>query len=90
MGICASCGNEYDATFTIQMKDRSYEFDCFECAINLLAPKCRHCGTRIIGHGAQDGDVIFCSAHCARLEGDHVLNDRHKSRLIQDLDSMIP
>lgn len=79
MGKCASCGNQYDQTFVVEMKGKTYEFDCFECAINLLAPKCQHCGTRIIGHGAQDGGAIYCCAHCARMEGDHVLADRHQS-----------
>jgi hypothetical protein len=28
-----------------------YTFDCFECAIQALAPTCAHCQSRVIGHG---------------------------------------
>ncbi len=76
MGTCSNCGNKYDATFRVEMRDECYEFDCFECAINMLAPKCSHCQTRIIGHGVQDGYDMYCSAHCARLEGRRELQDR--------------
>jgi len=51
-------------------------FDSFECAIAALAPVCPHCGCRIVGHGVQHGDGIFCCAHCARHEGVKGLVDR--------------
>jgi DNA-directed RNA polymerase subunit RPC12/RpoP len=76
MGKCASCGNEYDSTFKIEMNGQTQEFDSFECAVHLLAPQCTHCGTRVIGHGFQDGDTVFCSAHCARQEGRRDFQDR--------------
>lgn len=66
---CAACGNRYDKSFQIIMDDRRYTFDCFECAIQKLAPTCEHCGTRIIGHGMEANDTFFCCAHCARKEG---------------------
>jgi hypothetical protein len=77
MATCDHCGNEYDAAFTIDMPGRgSGTFDSFECAIHVLAPACDHCGCRIIGHGVQSGERIFCCAHCARHAGEETLTDR--------------
>lgn len=75
MAICDNCGNEYESTMKIEMNGKTYEFDCFECAINSLAPHCSHCNTRIIGHGLQDGNFVYCCAHCARLEGRMTVRD---------------
>ncbi|MGB3038948.1 MAG: hypothetical protein WBB72_16460 [Methyloceanibacter sp.] len=41
-----------------------------------LAPVCPHCGVRIVGHGVQHGDTIFCCVHCAKHEGVKGLVDR--------------
>jgi Rieske Fe-S protein len=51
-------------------------FDCFECAIHALAPTCRHCGCRIIGHGMESDNNFYCCAHCAAKEGVRGLDDR--------------
>jgi hypothetical protein len=70
VGICAACGNEYAATFEVRPDAMSvFVFDSFECAIQLLAPTCSHCGVRVIGHGVEADGVVFCSAHCARSVG---------------------
>ena len=78
MASCDNCGNDYHASFQISINDATHTFDCFECAIHLLAPSCSTCGTRVIGHGieAADGE-IYCCAHCAAGDGvteavDHV------------------
>ena len=77
MARCERCGNEYDKTFTLSTSDGvSHTFDSFECAIAVAAPRCSHCGTRIIGHGVEAGDDIFCCAHCASAMGRHDLRDR--------------
>ena len=77
MPRCDVCGNDYDAAMTIEAPGRgSGTFDSFECAIHALAPTCDHCGCRIIGHGVQDGDRIFCCASCAREAGTTELVDR--------------
>jgi nitrite reductase/ring-hydroxylating ferredoxin subunit len=63
MGKCAQCGNDYDKSFEVKMGGRTMIFDSFECAIQALAPVCPHCGCRIIGHGVEHGDTIFCCVH---------------------------
>lgn len=75
-GTCDVCGNTYDDVFTITQANRVGVFDSFECAIHAFAPSCTHCGCRIIGHGVQAGDRIFCCAHCAEHQGEDRLADR--------------
>jgi hypothetical protein len=69
MAVCIQCGNEYDKSFTVTMDNHDYTFDCFECAIQELAPTCAHCGCKVIGHGVESGGAIYCCAHCAKHEG---------------------
>lgn len=69
MPQCSGCGNEYEHTFKVIADSRTYVFDCFECAIHKLAPVCKGCGCRILGHGVESGELLFCSAHCARTRG---------------------
>jgi hypothetical protein len=66
--ICDTCGNDYDKTIDIIKDGQAYTFDCFECAIHKLAPTCRKCGIRIIGHGLEKDDEYYCCEHCAGLE----------------------
>lgn len=68
-GICEVCGNSYAQAFDVVMDGKSHTFDSFECAIHALAPRCAACDCRVIGHGAQHDDRIFCSAYCARKSG---------------------
>ena len=68
---CDVCGNHYDSPLEIRLQGVSGTYDCFECAIQALAPTCGHCGCRVIGHGVEDGGVIFCCAHCARATDGH-------------------
>jgi hypothetical protein len=76
MATCATCGNDYDKTFTVTVDGRSEVFDSFECAIQMLAPACRHCGCRIIGHGVESHGFTYCCANCANRAGDPALRDR--------------
>ena len=76
MAKCDQCGNDYDKSFQVYLRDETYTFDSFECAIQKLAPVCPHCEVRIIGHGVEQDDVIFCCAHCAEQEGAEALTDR--------------
>lgn len=65
MARCEKCGNDYDKAFEVTMAGTAHTFDSFECTIHTLAPMCRHCGCRIIGHGVEQAGVIYCCAHCA-------------------------
>jgi hypothetical protein len=76
MPTCDHCGNDYDKTFTVRQGDTQHTFDCFECAIHVLAPKCEHCDVRIIGHGLEADGRFFCCDHCAEESGVTALKDR--------------
>lgn len=69
MPRCEGCHNDYDKTFEVVMAGGSHTFDSFECAIQVLAPTCNHCRTRIIGHGVEVSGQFFCCAHCAKMAG---------------------
>ncbi len=75
-GSCEVCGNEYDKAFEVTIGGKRHVFDSFECAIQALAPRCAHCGCRIIGHGTEAEGKMFCSAHCAHVAGVAGLEDR--------------
>ena len=70
-GACERCGNTYAKTFAVLPADGgpARRFDCFECAIDALAPTCAHCGIRVVGHGLEQGGRVFCCGSCARMEG---------------------
>lgn len=76
MSRCEVCGNDYDKSFEIIMSGARHVFDSFECAIQALAPVCSHCRCRIIGHGVEAGNKIFCCAHCASAAGVAGMRDR--------------
>jgi len=76
MPKCETCGNDYDKTFQVVKDGKSHTFDSFECAIQALAPKCTHCGVRIIGHGLESKGKFYCCDHCAEKAGVKGLKDR--------------
>ena len=76
VATCDVCGNEYDKSFPVLKTGESHTFDSFECAIQLLAPTCEHCGCRVIGHGVEVHGSIFCCAHCAEKVGAAGVADR--------------
>ena len=82
MAACEVCGNDYDAAFQVIAAGKTHTFDCFECAIHLLAPVCRHCGCKVIGHGVEASGSYYCCAHCARNSGisEIVDNAEHAGR----------
>ena len=73
---CEVCGNDYDKTFQVVGPSGSHTFDSFECAIAALAPTCAQCGCRVLGHGVEKHEQIFCCAHCAGRAGVTGLRDR--------------
>lgn len=76
MPVCDQCGNDYDKTFEVRQNRHAWTFDSFECAVEKLAPRCPHCGCRVIGHGVEKSGTIFCCVHCAEEEGITELRDR--------------
>jgi hypothetical protein len=76
MAVCENCGNDYDKAFTVARDGKTLTFDCFECAITMLAPRCKRCGTRIIGHGVETDGTFYCCAHCAEQDGETGFEDR--------------
>src|SRR5260370_40966002 len=58
------------------LSGRTHVFDSFECAIAALAPTCKHCSCKIIGHGVEANVAFYCSAHCAKAVGVQRVRDR--------------
>ena len=73
---CEVCGNDYDKAFTVTMAGQKHSFDSFECAIHALAPICAHCGCRVVGHGVEHDETVYCCANCAKHAGVPGLRDR--------------
>ena len=65
MAQCEVCGNDYDKSFEVMLAGKQHTFDSFECAIHALAPRCAHCGCKVVGHGMEAAGKIYCCAHCA-------------------------
>jgi hypothetical protein len=76
VATCELCGNDYDKAMEVTVAGKRHTFDSFECAIQVLAPECGHCGCRVIGHGVEADGAMFCCAHCARESGASGLADR--------------
>ena len=76
MAQCEVCGNDYDKSFQIVANGQRRTFDSFECAIQAMAPSCAHCRCRVIGHGVEKDNTIFCCVHCANQYGAVGLRDR--------------
>jgi nitrite reductase/ring-hydroxylating ferredoxin subunit len=75
MATCEMCGNEYAKAMEITVGGKTHTFDSFECAIHAVAPRCKHCGCTILGHGLEAGEAVYCCAHCARKDGVEGLAD---------------
>ena len=76
MARCETCGNDYDKSFEVIMNGAPHVFDCFECAVFALAPRCASCGVHVIGHGLESHGRIYCCDHCATRAGVTELRDR--------------
>ena len=70
------CGNDYDKALEISQGGESHVFDSFECAIHALAPSCKYCGVKVIGHGVEAQGELYCCAHCAAEQGVEGVADR--------------
>lgn len=69
MARCEWCGNDYHMSFEVIAAGNRHVFDSFECAIHKMAPVCKRCGVKIIGHGIEADGTFYCCANCARAEG---------------------
>lgn len=79
MGTCEVCGNEYAKAFQVTLCDGSSRiFDSLECAIQSIAPRCKHCGCRVVGHGLEHSGVTFCCAHCMRQASSDAIDEASK------------
>lgn len=67
---CENCGNQSDQMFSVIQRGEEHVFDCFECAIQQLAPRCAECDTKIIGHKVEFGGQSYCCFHCASHDQD--------------------
>ena len=78
MPECVVCGNDYDKAFAVRTADGTTRvFDSVECVAHEIAPRCGHCGCRILGHGVEVNDAVYCCRHCAEAEhGSTSLTDR--------------
>ncbi|MEX0653323.1 MAG: hypothetical protein WD534_01335 [Phycisphaeraceae bacterium] len=76
MGVCEQCGNDYDKTFDVVVQGKAHTFDSFECAIEVLAPRCEQCQVRIVGHGIEANGRFYCCANCAEQQGVQQVRDR--------------
>jgi len=77
MAVCEVCGNDYDKAFEVVAAGYRHVFDCFECAIQKMAPICQRCSCRVVGHGVEVSGRFYCCAHCAReAEGVTQIRDR--------------
>jgi hypothetical protein len=68
MPKCDVFGNDYDKAFQIVQSAGRETFDSFECAIHAFGPERSHCHCKIIGHGVEKEDEVYCCAHCADHE----------------------
>lgn len=80
MNPCECCGNTYDKAFEVSIGGTTHTFDSFQCAIQVLAPRCLHCKVPIIGQGMEARGQYYCCAHCARQHGIQEVADRAPDR----------
>lgn len=69
MAKCEVCGNDYHLAFQVVTASETHTFDCFECAVQKLAPVCDYCGVRVTGRGVEKSGAFYCGATCARAAG---------------------
>ncbi len=68
MARCEVCGNDYDKALLIEHGGEQHTFDSFECAIHALAPRCKSCGVRIVGHGLESDDLLLDVPNAAKFK----------------------
>jgi hypothetical protein len=67
MRSCKKCGHAASTPVLVGIGDGpEYTFDCFECAIDTLAPRCPECGSVYLDRAVTFGGAQFCSKACAQ------------------------
>ena len=62
---CEVCGSNQGQCFEIHLGGERHVFDSFECAMRAFAPRCGHCGGKLLEHDIVVGDTLYCSTECA-------------------------
>jgi hypothetical protein len=88
MAKCEVCGNDYYLAFEVIAAGNRHVFDSFECAIHRLAPVCAHCGVKVIGHGVDANNDLYCCAHCARQHGADDVADHSRTSDLPGADAV--
>ena len=76
MAVCDHCGNDYDKAFKVSMGGMTHTFDSFECAIQMMAPRCEHCACAIIGHGIEAERQVLLLRALREARGVRGVSDR--------------
>ena len=67
MRSCRKCGQPAQVPVSIRTGDGpSYTFDCFDCAIEMVAPRCPECRRAYLGRPVTSGEHRFCSTACSQ------------------------
>lgn len=67
MKVCRKCHLPARLPLTVQLdQGPKYTFDCFDCAIETLAPRCPECGRVYLGRPVTYAKQQFCSTACAQ------------------------
>ena len=90
MAVCITCGTDCDQSFTVIWNGRSASFDCIECMATMVAPTCRHCGCRILGHALRIDGSPYCCEHCAQAADDDAKPSANTERWQFGLRSIAP
>lgn len=75
MGVCETCGNHHHDTFTVLIHNQTHEFDCLQCAIQVVAPTCTSCSCRILGQVIEENGLYYCGSHCLRIAGQRLYTE---------------
>ncbi|MDO9184358.1 MAG: hypothetical protein Q7U04_18225 [Bacteriovorax sp.] len=62
---CVNCGLNIEKDYILLINGQEFTFDSFECAVNFVAPRCKHCNAIIINSGVEMDGEIFCNSQCS-------------------------
>lgn len=69
--LCDHCGCECIFELEVRLAGQVFHFDCFDCAIDRLAPVCQRCGRKFTEPALQgDAGELYCSLACRKMQCD--------------------